>query len=103
MVAVPGVFRKACGEFDAGLCPTRCFQDGRFVTGWDGLPPVVRRIAESTLTDKQLVAYRLSANGLSEARIAVLLRISRRAVRDRLLAADIRVRQHPDYPEQEAA
>lgn len=63
----------------------------------------IRAIAEFALTKKQLAAYRMSSNGLSEARLAIVLGISRRAVRDRLSSADVKIRAHPDYPKQEAA
>lgn len=70
---------------------------------WLDIPEAIRQIAESSLTRKQLVAYQLSSNGLSEQRLAVYLGISRRAVRDRLHAADVKIRAHPDYPRSEAA
>lgn len=67
------------------------------------LDPRIRAIAEEVLTAKQLTAYRLHANGLSEHNIAIMLRISRRAVRDRLAEADVKILAHPDHPTQEAA
>lgn len=51
----------------------------------------IREIAERVLTEKQLVAYKLSANGMNERDMAIHLGISRRAVRDRLYEADIKI------------
>lgn len=70
---------------------------------WTSLHPTIRQIAETTLTPKQLVAYRLHTNGMSERSIAIHLRISRRAVRDRLQEADVKILAHPDYPKETAA
>lgn len=67
------------------------------------LTPDIRQIAETVLTPKQLTAYKLHANGLSERDIAIHLRISRRAVRDRLAEADVKILSHPDHPNQEEA
>lgn len=58
---------------------------------WRLLDPRIRHIAERVLTAKQLQAYLLDAYGMSEADIATHLRISRRSVRDRLHAADIKI------------
>lgn len=58
---------------------------------YNTLPPAVRQAAEKALTEKQLAAYKLNANGLSERHIAIQLRISRRAVRDRLAEADVKI------------
>lgn len=66
------------------------------------LPPDVRQVAEHVLTDKQLVAYKLSANGMSERAIAIHLRISRRAVRDRLAEADVKIQAHLQAPKEAA-
>lgn len=57
------------------------------------IPSHIRTIAEEVLTEKQLVAYRLSVNGMSERDIAIHLRISRRAVRDRLQEADVKIQR----------
>lgn len=65
---------------------------------WNQLDPTIRTIAQKVLTEKQLTAYRLAANGISERHIALHLGITRRAVRDRLAEADIKIRRHPDYP-----
>ncbi len=70
---------------------------------WFDLPPVVQLIAVEVLTQKQLTAYKLAANGMSERNIAIHLRISRRAVRDRLAEADVKIRSHHDYPQELAA
>ena len=70
---------------------------------WNTINPTIRQIAETTLTKKQLVAYRLHTNGMSERNIALPLRISRRAVRDRLAEADVKILAHPDYPKEPAA
>lgn len=70
---------------------------------WLLLPECIRAIAEDALTQKQLVAYKLNANGMKERDIAIHLRISRRAVRDRLNEADVKILSHPDYPRKEAA
>ena len=67
-------------------------------TNWELLHPTIRHIAETTLTPKQLTAYRLHHNGISTHNIAILLRITRRAVRDRLAEADVKILAHPDYP-----
>lgn len=69
---------------------------------YNQLPSHIRRIAETTLTPRQLTAYKLDANGMSERQIAIHLRISRRAVRDRLAEADIKIHSHPDYTEDAA-
>lgn len=69
---------------------------------WNNLDPRIRQIAEQTLTHKQYVAYKLNANRMTERDMAILLGISRRAVRDRLAEADVKILSHPDYP-QEAA
>jgi DNA-binding CsgD family transcriptional regulator len=58
---------------------------------WQRLPTQVREAAERALTPKQLVTYKLNANGLSERQIAIHLKISRRAVRDRLAEADVKI------------
>lgn len=65
---------------------------------WRDLDPQIRAIAESELTPKQLATYKLQTNGMSERDIAIHLRISRRAVRDRLAEADVKIHAHPDYP-----
>lgn len=70
---------------------------------WSQLDPRIRALAETVLTQKQLVAYKLSANGMSERDIAIHCRVSRRAIRDRLLEADVKIHSHPDYPNKEAA
>lgn len=70
---------------------------------WLDLPAAIRAIAEETLTPLQLQTYKLSVNGMSERDIAVHANVSRRAIRDRLAEADIKIRRHPDYPKQEAA
>lgn len=70
---------------------------------WNTLPPIIRQIAEQALTPKQLVAYKLNANGMKERDIAIHLRISRRAVRDRLNEADVKILSHPDYPRKDQA
>lgn len=67
------------------------------------LPDTIRTIAEAALTQKQLTAYKLNANGMTERQIAIHLRISRRAVRDRLNEADVKILAHPDYPQKDAA
>jgi DNA-binding CsgD family transcriptional regulator len=54
----------------------------------------VLEVAERVLTAKQLVAYKLSTNGMSERDIAIHLRISRRAVRDRLAEADVKIHRY---------
>lgn len=69
---------------------------------WSALDPRIQTIAQEVLTLKQLVAYRLDANGMSQTDIATHLRITRRAVRDRLTDADIKIRAHPDYPKEAA-
>lgn len=58
------------------------------------LDPLLSGIQDTVLTPKQLAAYRLRQAGLSDRRIAVMLGISRTSVRDRLFAADGRVRKH---------
>jgi len=73
------------------------------MTSWSQLPPVIRAIAEEVLTPKQLETYKLAANGMTDREIAVLAKVSRRAIRDRLEEADIKIRRHPQYPKQEAA
>ncbi len=55
------------------------------------LPPAVRKIAERVLTPKQLIAYKLSSNGMSEEKIALTLGISRRTVRGRLAESDMKI------------
>ena len=70
---------------------------------WNTLDPRIKTIAEETLTTKQLVAYKLHTNGMTERQIAIHLRISRRAVRDRLSEADVKILAHPDYPKEHAA
>lgn len=70
---------------------------------WNHLPPNIRHIAQTTLTPKQLTAYKLNANGMSERDIAIHLHITRRAVRDRLAEADVKIASHPDYPKETAA
>lgn len=50
-----------------------------------------RGAAERVLTEKQFVAYKLSVNGMSERDMAIHLGITRRAVRDRLAEADIKI------------
>ena len=55
-----------------------------------------------SLTDKQLTAYKLSANGVREDVIAIYCGVSRRAIRDRLAEADVKIRSHPDYPKEAA-
>ena len=67
------------------------------------LPLAIRQIAEHVLTPRQLTAYRLAANGMSERDIALHLGVTRRAVRDRLQEADVKIRRHPDYPKEPAA
>lgn len=69
---------------------------------WNQLHPTIRTIAQQVLTEKQLTAYRLHANGISERHIALHLGITRRAVRDRLHEADVKIRRHPDYPKDTA-
>lgn len=69
---------------------------------WNDLPATIRTIAETTLTTKQLTTYKLDANGMTHRDIAIHLRISRRAVRDRLQEADIKILSHPDYPKEAA-
>lgn len=61
---------------------------------WQQLPEHIRDTATSVLTKKQLVAYKLAANGMSETKIAIHLGISRRSVRDRITAADIKIHAH---------
>ena len=70
---------------------------------WQTLDPAVKTIAEQVLTAKQFTAYKLSVNGLTERVIAVNCKVSRRAIRDRLAEADVKIRAHPDYPKEEAA
>ena len=70
---------------------------------WATLPLEIREIAQTILTPKQLAAYQLNANGLSERRIAIHCGVSRRAIRDRLQEADVKIRAHPDYPAEVAA
>jgi DNA-binding CsgD family transcriptional regulator len=70
---------------------------------WHTLDPAVRQIAEQVLTAKQLLAYRLHANGMTEREIAIHCQVSRRAIRDRLAEADVKINAHPDYPKEHAA
>lgn len=69
---------------------------------WNTLDARIRDIAHQVLTPKQLIAYKLDANGMSQTDIANHLGITRRAVRDRLHDADTNIRQHPDYPKEAA-
>jgi len=57
------------------------------------MPPEVRETAKSVLTEKQLEAFKLAEAGLSIRTIANALDVDRRAVRDRLEAADRRLRR----------
>lgn len=70
---------------------------------WNTLDPAIRQIAETVLTARQLTAYRMSINGASERTIAIHCKVSRRAIRDRLAEADIKIHAHPDYPKEDAA
>lgn len=69
---------------------------------WVSLDDRIRVIARAVLTEKQLVAYKLSENGMSDRQIAIMCGVSRRAIRDRLDAADLRISSHPDYPKEAA-
>lgn len=69
---------------------------------WATLDPRIRTIAETVLSDRRLTIYKLHANGMSERHIALHARISRRAVRDHLAEADIKILAHPDYPKEAA-
>ena len=72
------------------------------MSGWLQLDERIRQIALESLTDKQLTAYKLSANGVREDVIAIYCGVSRRAIRDRLAEADVKIRSHPDYPKEAA-
>lgn len=54
----------------------------------------IMQVAENILTPKQFVAYKLNSNGMSERDIAIYLKISRRAVRDRLAEADVKIHRY---------
>lgn len=60
---------------------------------WVQIDLEVRRFVATTLTVPQLEAWRLSIDGYSERRMAHALGVSRRAVRDRLEHADLRLRK----------
>lgn len=69
---------------------------------WQSLDERIRTIAETTLTPKQFTAYKLHHHGLRESAIAIYCQVSRRAIRDRLSEADVKIRSHPDYPKEAA-
>ena len=58
---------------------------------WATLDPDIQRLINRTLTDSQFAAWLLEVDGVSQARIANVLSISRRAVRDRLDHAHMRL------------
>lgn len=60
---------------------------------WMTIDVEVRRFVVRTLTHRQFEAWRLSIDGESERRMALTLGVSRRAVRDRLEHADLRLRK----------
>lgn len=54
---------------------------------WNTLPPDVRDLAETVLTEKQLVALRLWNNGAGYRRIGIILGISMSTARGRVTRA----------------
>jgi hypothetical protein len=59
---------------------------------WYELNTETRAEIERLLTEKQLLAYRLSIAGYGHRRIAVILGIGRQAARDRVSAAEAKLR-----------
>lgn len=60
---------------------------------WERVDVEVQRFVVEHLTHRQFEAWRLSLDGFSERRIAHELCVSRRAVRDRIEHADLRLRK----------
>lgn len=74
-----------------------CVTAGRATAGHQWTEARIRRLAALTLTKPQLDAWRLHVDGFGYGRVAQILMISRDSARDRIQAANARIRHHIEH------